>query len=231
MPPTGAASSSADGPSRARPAERCHQAIGTDDARGGTQRCASLRPTTSTMTWLGIGNVEGRVLSGDPSATRPKGSLALGNGVPGHELPRRENSRRSTVRPGDVLVLATDGIEAGLRGLARRSPARLRRSASGSWPTHWKPTDDALVVAVRYLGVRRMSATGAPERRRFDAAYASALGDYLRDPSETIASGRLRARARGGEPAAERARPGRRPPGGLAGSAARGAGSGGDRSA
>ena len=30
------------------------------------------------MTWLGVGNVEGRVLSGDPSATRPKGSLALG---------------------------------------------------------------------------------------------------------------------------------------------------------
>ena len=28
------------------------------------------------MTWLGVGNVEGRVLSGDPSATRPKGSLA-----------------------------------------------------------------------------------------------------------------------------------------------------------
>ena len=36
---------------------------------------------------VGVGNVEGRVLSGDPSARRLKGSLALLNGVPGHQLP------------------------------------------------------------------------------------------------------------------------------------------------
>ena len=39
------------------------------------------------MTWLGVGNVEGRVVSGDPSATRPKGSLALGRGVAGTSCP------------------------------------------------------------------------------------------------------------------------------------------------
>ena len=42
-----------------------------------------------------------------------------GSGVLGHELP---SVRAATldVRPGDVLVLATDGIQAALRGLARR---------------------------------------------------------------------------------------------------------------
>ena len=55
--------------------------------RGAAISLAFVSPSKGTMTWLGIGSVEGRVLSGDPSATRPKGSLALGNGVPGHELP------------------------------------------------------------------------------------------------------------------------------------------------
>jgi negative regulator of sigma-B (phosphoserine phosphatase) len=104
------------------------------------------------MTWLGIGNVEGRVLSGDRSARRPKGALALGSGVLGHELPRVRTATLD-VRPGDVLVLATDGIEAAfadsldISGSAQDITERILA-------VHWKPTDDALVVAVRYLGLR-----------------------------------------------------------------------------
>ena len=61
--------------------------------------------------------------------------------------------RRSTVRPGDVLVLATDGVEAvfadslDISGSTQAISERILAD-------HWKPTDDALVVAVRYLGVR-----------------------------------------------------------------------------
>ena len=104
------------------------------------------------MTWVGVGNVEGRVLSGDPSATRLKGSLALGSGIPGHQLP---NVRATTidVRPGDVLVLATDGIEAAFGdSLDTSGPAQA--ITDRVLAAHWKPSDDALVVAVRYLGMR-----------------------------------------------------------------------------
>ena len=104
------------------------------------------------MTWVGVGNVEGRVLSGDPSATRLKGSLALGSGVPGHELPS-VIATTIAVQPGDVLVLATDGIEAAF-GDSLDTSGPTQAITDRILASHWKPTDDALVVAVRYLGVQ-----------------------------------------------------------------------------
>jgi hypothetical protein len=130
--------------------ERCHSAL--SDTRGAAISLAFVSLLKSTMTWVGVGNVEGRVMSGDPSVTRLKGSLALGNGVPGHELPSMRTATID-VRPGDVLVLATDGIRTAFadsldlsgspQAISDRIMARYRR-----------PTDDALVVAVRYLGLR-----------------------------------------------------------------------------
>ena len=104
------------------------------------------------MTWLGVGNVEGRVLSGDPSARRLKGSLALGSGVPGHQLPRVRTATLA-VRPGDVLVLATDGVEAAF-GDSLDISGSTQAITERILAAHWKPTDDGLVVALRYLGVR-----------------------------------------------------------------------------
>jgi phosphoserine phosphatase RsbX len=130
--------------------ERCHAAL--KDTRGAAISLAFLSPSDRGVTWLGVGNVEGRVLSGDPSAIRPKGSLPLGNGVPGHELPPVRVATLE-LRTGDVLVLATDGVEAvfadslDVSGSTQAISERILAD-------HWKPTDDALVVAVRYLGAR-----------------------------------------------------------------------------
>ena len=52
-------------------AERCHSAL--RDTRGAAISLAFISPVKSTMTWLGVGNVEGRVLSGDPSAEAVEG--------------------------------------------------------------------------------------------------------------------------------------------------------------
>jgi phosphoserine phosphatase RsbX len=129
--------------------QRCHAALrGT---RGAAISLAFVSPSEG-MTWLGVGNVEGRVLSGDPSATRPKGSLALGRGVPGHELPTVRTATLE-VRPGDVLVLATDGIEAAFADSLDISGS-TQAISERILADHWKSPDDALVVAVRYLGVR-----------------------------------------------------------------------------
>ena len=130
--------------------QRCHSALrGT---RGAAISLAFVSASEGRMTWLGVGNVEGRVLSGDPAATRPKGSLALGRGVPGHELPKVRTATM-TVEPGDVLLIATDGVDAGFADsleLSGSSQAISERILSD----HWKPPDDALVIVVRYLGVR-----------------------------------------------------------------------------
>ena len=132
-------------------ADRCHSAL--RDTRGAAISLAFISPRKGAMTWLGVGNVEGRVLSGDPSATRPKGSLALRSGVAGHELPRVRTATLE-IRPGDVLVLATDGIDAAF-GDSLDVSGSAHAIAERIVAAHWKPTDDALVVAVRYLGARR----------------------------------------------------------------------------
>jgi phosphoserine phosphatase RsbX len=129
-------------------AKRCHSAL--RDTRGAAISLAFISPPRHAMTWLGVGNVEGRVLSADPSARRPKGSLALANGVAGHELPSVRTASLD-LRTGDVVVLATDGVDVAfgdsldVSGSTQAIADRILRS-------HWKPTDDALVVAVRYLG-------------------------------------------------------------------------------
>jgi negative regulator of sigma-B (phosphoserine phosphatase) len=141
-----------ESPSRdlVRLVQRCHSALrGT---RGAAISAAFVSASESRMTWLGVGNVEGRVLSGDPGATRPKGSLALGRGVPGHELPA-VRAATVTMRPGDVLLLATDGVDASFADslqLSGSSQTISERILSD----HWKPPDDALVIVVRYLGAR-----------------------------------------------------------------------------
>ena len=131
--------------------KRCHVALrGT---RGAAISLAFISTSEGGMTWLGVGNVEGRVLSGDPSATRPKGSLAPGSGVAGYELPAVRTATLE-VRPGDVLILATDGVDSSFADSLDLSGS-TQAIAERIMARHRKPTDDALVVAVRYLGVRR----------------------------------------------------------------------------
>ena len=130
--------------------ECCHDAL--RNTRGAVIGLAFMSHLRRTMTWLGVGNIEGLVLSADPSALQPKGYLALGSGVLGHEL---QSVRIATldVRRGDVLILATDGVEAAfadsvdISGSAQDISERILA-------VHWKPIDDALVLAVRYVGVR-----------------------------------------------------------------------------
>ncbi len=130
---------------------RCHDAL--KGTRGAAISLAFVSAVMSELTWVGVGNVEGRLLSGDPSATRPKGSLALERGVPGHELPSLRTATLA-VRPGDVLVLATDGIEAAFADTPDISGSP-RAISERIVAAHRKRSDDALVVTLRYLGLRR----------------------------------------------------------------------------
>ena len=131
-------------------AERCHTALrGT---RGAALSLAFISSLKGSLTWLGVGNVEGRVLSGDPWARRPKASLALGRGVAGHELPRVTPTTLQ-LRAGDVVVLATDGVDDAF-GDSLDVSGTPQAIADRILAAYGRPTDDALVVALRYLGTR-----------------------------------------------------------------------------
>ena len=62
--------------------ERCHVRSARNPRRG-DQPGLRLAPPTSGMTWLGVGNVEGRVLGSDPSATGPRARSRCAAECPG----------------------------------------------------------------------------------------------------------------------------------------------------
>jgi phosphoserine phosphatase RsbX len=127
--------------------ERCHEALRR--TRGAVMTLAWFDVAERTMAWTGVGNVEARLVRAAVAGDRHHSPVLLG-GVVGYTLPR---VRMATVElaPGDMLVLATDGIAADYSAsvdpvmpaqeLAERVRAR-----------HGKGTDDELVVVVRYAG-------------------------------------------------------------------------------
>lgn len=128
---------------------RCHE--GLRFTRGVAMSIGSLDVSQGTITWLGVGNVQGVLLRrGLPPAAEE--SLLLRGGVVGVQLP----SLKAAVLPistGDTLIFATDGIHSDFaRELARNySP---KRAAENILAKHVKTTDDALVLVARYLGDR-----------------------------------------------------------------------------
>jgi negative regulator of sigma-B (phosphoserine phosphatase) len=125
----------------------CHAALRS--TRGAAVGLAVFHDD-GTATWLGVGNIAGRLIpAGAPSPTGGHW-LVSQSGVVGDELPPLCPATLP-VRRGDVLVLATDGIDAGFADeLVATGPCD--EIAARVLSTHARTTDDALVVAARYLG-------------------------------------------------------------------------------
>jgi len=128
--------------------QRCHQALA--GTRGVVVSVALFDRADGSMTWLGVGNVEGVLLYADSGRRRGRERLVTRGGIVGSELPPLR-AEVLAVAPGDTLILATDGIRSGFADdLAIDGPPQqladqiLARSGKG--------TDDALVLVARYLG-------------------------------------------------------------------------------
>ena len=128
--------------------ERCHESLrGT---RGAVITLASFNGGGATMSWAGVGNIEGTLLRAQPREERPRESVMLVGGVPGHQLPRVRPNELPVSR-GDTLVLATDGVRGGYLDLVdvTQPPQQL---ADHLLSDYGRGTDDALVLVARYLG-------------------------------------------------------------------------------
>jgi negative regulator of sigma-B (phosphoserine phosphatase) len=126
--------------------ERCHAALRR--TRGAVLSVASFDARAGTMTWLGVGNVEGSLFRAD--GTRRE-ALLLRGGVVGYQLPILR-AAVLPIAPGDVLILATDGIRGDFTACVPvgRPPEQVADDIIGG---HAKSDDDALVLVAGYLGV------------------------------------------------------------------------------
>jgi phosphoserine phosphatase RsbX len=101
-----------------------------------------------TLTWLGVGNVEGTLVRTEEQSIRRSDSILLLGGVVGYKLPKLRPSR-TTVMPGDTLILATDGIRGGY--VAGLPPVVGTQALADRILTEYgKGSDDALVLVARY---------------------------------------------------------------------------------
>lgn len=128
--------------------KRCHTRL--HGTRGAVVSLASFNAINGTMTWLGVGNVEGLLVRADTRVMPNRETLLLRGGVVGSELP----SLRASVLPvsrGDTLVFATDGI--GTHFAEAIQPADPPQEAAKRIMEQCaKGTDDALVLVASYMG-------------------------------------------------------------------------------
>lgn len=128
--------------------EDCHrQFLGT---RGTAMCLAYLNADADALSWLSVGNIQAVRIQLDTHGMPQFESLVMRGGVVGDRLPELRASRVS-LKPGDMIVMATDGIGYGWYGEYRPniSAADLARALRMH---HCHGKDDALVLVFRYLG-------------------------------------------------------------------------------
>src|SRR5579859_2525971 len=126
---------------------RCHENLRA--TRGVVLSMAAFNAVDGTMTWLGVGNVEGMFFRNDSNEKTSYESLLSRRGVVGGRLPPL-HAGILPVTYRDTLIFVTDGIRSGFESTLnlRGSPKQI---ADQILAQHTMGTDDALVLVARYI--------------------------------------------------------------------------------
>jgi phosphoserine phosphatase RsbX len=128
--------------------QQCHaRLLGT---RGVVLSLASFNFRDALMTWIGVGNVQGRLLRLDTNTNGCGESLLLRPGVVG----RRLSPLHASVLPvftGDALIFATDGVQVDFDASNIRT-LPPQEAAEDVLAHYAKDNDDALILITRYTG-------------------------------------------------------------------------------
>lgn len=128
----------------------CHRVlVGT---RGVAMTLARVDFADSTVTWAGVGNVTADLLAKAPTGIQVRSSARLSGGIVGYRIPEIRPAQVVSIRPGDLIVMSTDGIaEDYLDHIDFSAPAVA--IAEGLLGKDAKETDDAMVLAARHRGI------------------------------------------------------------------------------
>ena len=129
----------------------CHRAL--RDTRGVVMSLALVDADQDTLSWAGVGDVEGVLLRGPGGGDErdAREYLIRRAGVVGGWDKLKLRTAVLPIRPGDTLILATDGIRGGFEGgvVLRDEPVQIAEQILAE---HASQLDDSLVFVGRYLG-------------------------------------------------------------------------------
>jgi hypothetical protein len=121
------------------------------ETRGAAITLARVDLDADAISWIGIGNVTAMLVAKGPRGVHVRASALLTGGIVGYRMPETLLTQNISVSPGDLLVIASDGIaEDHLDSIDFAAPATA--IAETILHKHGKDSDDALVLAARHRG-------------------------------------------------------------------------------
>ena len=127
----------------------CHRVLG--GTRGVAMTLARVDYADSTLSWAGVGNVTANLVAKDAAGIHIRSSARLAAGIVGYRIPEIRPAQVISVRAGDLIVMATDGItDDHLDHIDFAASATV--IAEEILSKYAKESDDALVLAARHRG-------------------------------------------------------------------------------
>ena len=127
----------------------CHRVLA--GTRGVAMTLARVDFAAGTLTWTGIGNVSGDLIAKTALGIHVRASARLTAGIVGFRIPEIRPAQAVSIRAGDLIVMASDGIgEYNLDKIdfAASASAIAQHILAG----YAKGTDDAMVLTARHRG-------------------------------------------------------------------------------
>jgi negative regulator of sigma-B (phosphoserine phosphatase) len=121
----------------------CHESLRR--TRGVVMAIAEVDHGRGSMTWVAVGNVDGQVVRG-PLSREGREVLLQRSGVVGYQLPQLR-TRTVNIGPGDLIVMATDGI--GKEYSEDLRVGAVNRRADRLLTVHARSDDDALILVAQ----------------------------------------------------------------------------------
>jgi phosphoserine phosphatase RsbX len=127
----------------------CHRVLG--GTRGVAMTLARVDYADSTLSWAGVGNVTANLVAKDAAGIHIRSSARLAAGIVGYRIPEIRPAQVISIRAGDLIVMATDGItDDHLDHIDFAASATV--IADEILSKYAKESDDALVLAARHRG-------------------------------------------------------------------------------
>jgi negative regulator of sigma-B (phosphoserine phosphatase) len=127
----------------------CHRVLG--GTRGVAMTLARVEYADSTLSWTGVGNVTANLVAKDATGVHIRSSARLAAGIVGYRIPEIKPAQGVSLRGGDLIVIASDGItEDHLDHIDFAASATV--IADEILSKYAKESDDALVLAARHRG-------------------------------------------------------------------------------